>query len=230
MLLGIALTAAYWIRLGRQDGRFLLIYLGALCGAFLGGKLGYILVEGWSDLHQPDRWLRLATGKTILGALLGGYGGVEAAKKWIGWKQVTGDRFAMVAPLGIILGRLGCLLHGCCLGAVCTSQTWWTLKDRAGIPRWPAVPVEIGFNIFALAGLTLLRRRGLFSGQHFHLYLIAYGIFRFLHEFWRATPRAWGMFSGYQLLALAVVGLGAWGYIHRRRSLPSLTQSVASQR
>jgi phosphatidylglycerol:prolipoprotein diacylglycerol transferase len=54
-------------------------------------------------------------------------------------------------------------------------------------------------------------------GQHFHLYLIAYGLFRFAHEFLRATPKAFGGLSGYQLIALATAITAAIAY--RRRAL-----------
>jgi phosphatidylglycerol---prolipoprotein diacylglyceryl transferase len=56
------------------------------------------------------------------------------------------------------------------------------------------------------------------AGQHFHLYLIAYGTFRFAHEFVRATPRVAGIFSGYHFAALGVALLGLLGFLHRRRS------------
>ncbi len=56
-----------------------------------------------------------------------------------------------------------------------------------------------------------------FAGQHFHLYLIAYGLFRFAHEFFRETPRILGPITGYQLAALAIVGLGAVGFVVRQR-------------
>ena len=42
--------------------------------------------------------------------------------------------------------------------------------------RWPSVPIEIDFNSLALIGALILRNSGRLSGQHFHLYLIAYGI------------------------------------------------------
>ena len=50
------------------------------------------------------------------------------------------------------------LLHGCCLGQICDHPAWWTLTDRAGAPRWPAVPFEIAFNLAALGGFWWLRR------------------------------------------------------------------------
>jgi hypothetical protein len=101
------------------------------------------------------------------------------------------------------------------------------------------VPVEIAFNVAALGIFLLLNRRGAeaqrvggmdgpvspsapprlrgsLTGQHFHLYLIGYGLFRFGHEFLRATPRLGFGITGYQVAALAVVGLGVLGFIRRR--------------
>ena len=46
---------------------------------------------------------------------------------------------------------------------------------------------------------------------------MAYGIFRFLHEFVRDTPRILGPISGYQMIALAVAMLGAIGFFLRQR-------------
>lgn len=158
-------------------------------------------------------WL---SGKSILGALLGGYAGVEVAKKLTGYTRPTGDWFAIIAPLGILLGRVGCLVHGCCPGAVCEAA-WFTIPGSDGLARWPAVPVEMGFNVVALGVVLVLRARKILPGQHFHLYLMACGAFRFFHEFLRGTPRVAGDFSGYQVAALAVFALGAWGFLRRRR-------------
>jgi phosphatidylglycerol:prolipoprotein diacylglycerol transferase len=216
MLAGIAVSLALWSRLARRDERLLTIYVAALVSAFLGAKLMYLAAEGWMFWASPERWRIWATGKTILGALLGGYAGVEVAKKLTGYTQPTGDRFALIAPVGIILGRLGCLLHGCCLGRECAPH-WWTLRDAHGIERWPAVPAEIAFNGIALAVFFILRRCALLPGQHFHLYLIGYGLFRFAHEFLRATARVGSGFTGYHLAALAVLVLGVLGFLRRRR-------------
>src|SRR5262249_1924456 len=145
MLAGIALSVVFWARLARRDDRLIFVYLGALLGAFLGAKIAYLLAEGWRDLGTDNLWLRWATGKSILGALPGGYAGVELAKRWVGYRPATGDWFACTAPAAIMVGRVGCLLHGCCLGIVCQPR-WYTRADAAGTARWPAVPMEILFN------------------------------------------------------------------------------------
>jgi phosphatidylglycerol---prolipoprotein diacylglyceryl transferase len=216
LLAGIVVSLVTWSRLAKREPDLLLVYVGGLLGGFIGAKVVYLLAEGWRDWPMPDRWLRLATGKTILGALMGGYLGVEVAKRVLGYSRATGDLFAVVAPIGIILGRIGCLLHGCCAGHVC-EPAWYALTDARGVPRWPAVPVEIVFNVVAIAGFLVLRRTRALPGQHFHLYLIGYGAFRFAHEFVRDTPRVVGSLSGYHLAALACAALGVWGFARRAR-------------
>ena len=216
MLGGIVVSLVLWSRIARRDERLLFIYIAALMGAFLGAKIVYILAEGWLYFGQPDMWLQLATGKTILGALLGGYGAVELAKKFLGYKRATGDWFALICPVGIIMGRIGCLLHGCCLGKVC-QPSWFTVADVNGTARWPAVPLEMLFNLVAIVVFAILRKRQKLPGQHFHLYLMSYGIFRLAHEFYRDTPAIIGPFSGYQIAAAAVAALGWAGFLKRQK-------------
>lgn len=215
LLAGIALSLFTWRRLAKKDPRLTVIYASALVCAFAGAKLAYLSAEGWLWWDRPERWMAWLTGKSILGALLGGYAGVEAAKRLTGYDRPTGDLFAIIAPLGILIGRIGCLMHGCCAGVVC-RPAWFTITGPDGNPRWPAVPAEMAFNALALGMALILRSRHLLPGQHFHLYLMACGLFRFFHEFLRETPRVAGIFSGYQLVSLAVFGLGAWGFVRRR--------------
>lgn len=216
MLAAIAITALVWTRMARENRQLPWIYVSGLVAAFVGSKLVYLLAEGWSDLAYPNWLLRWANGKTILGGLLAGYAGVEFAKRALGHREPTGDRFAIVVPIGIALGRMGCWVHGCCLGQPWTPG-YWTQTDARGIARWPAVPLELGFNLLAAAALIALQRAGRFRNQCFHLYLMAYGTFRFLHEFVRDTPRILGPFSGYHLAAAAVATLGWIRYRQRAR-------------
>jgi phosphatidylglycerol:prolipoprotein diacylglycerol transferase len=216
MLAGVLASLALWSRLAKRDERLLVIYICSLIGAFTGAKLVYLLSEGWLHLGEPGMWLQLATGKTILGALLGGYAAVAFGKRLTGYTAVTGDLFATIVPAAVIIGRVGCLLQGCCQGTGC-PPAWYALPDAHGVPRWPAVPVEMLFNALALAAFGILRRTRRLAGQHFHLYLMGYGAFRFAHEFLRDTPHFPGGWPGYQIASLAVFGLGLVGFERRRK-------------
>ncbi|MBL9181035.1 MAG: prolipoprotein diacylglyceryl transferase [Verrucomicrobiaceae bacterium] len=202
---GILIGAIAWHRRHRGRPEMLVIYIGALVGAFAGAKLAYLFAEGWLDWPRVDRWLRIATGKSVLGGLLGGYAGVELAKKLVGHKTSTGDCFALIVPLGLALGRVGCFFHGCCVGK---SGYAGVFATREG--RWPAPMIEGAFQLTMLVLMFELRRRGLLRDRLIFLYFAAYGLFRFLHEFMRETPEmAWGI-SGYQIIALVLAGIGAW--------------------
>jgi phosphatidylglycerol:prolipoprotein diacylglycerol transferase len=221
MLGSIGLSLGLWTRVARRDRRLPYIYLAALAGAFIGAKAVYFFAEGFLHVGAPNMWLQLATGKSILGGLLGGYASVELAKRVMGYESVTGDWFALVAPVGIMFGRIGCWVHGCCQGVVC-EPAWYTMRDRTDQDRWPAVPLEIAFNLLALAVFLALRKAKRLSGQHFHLYLIGYGTFRFFHEFLREEPRVVIGLTGYQIASLAVLALGVFGFFSRKRATEAL--------
>ncbi len=222
---GIVVSSMVWTRLLRRDAavphdhRLELVYIAALCGAFIGAKLVYFFAEGWRVLFDPTLtreqiWLALLTGKTITGALLGGYLTVEIAKKLVGYTKPTGDFFAVVAPFGLMFGRIGCFIQGCCTG-IAMDAHWYTITDAHGITRWPAAPVEFAFNLVMFIVALILYRRRAFQGQLFHFYLIAYGAFRFAHEFARDIPPLLGPITGYQIAAIAIMLLGALRYRHR---------------
>jgi phosphatidylglycerol:prolipoprotein diacylglycerol transferase len=222
MLAGIFVSIFLWSQMIRRDDRLVLVYVAALAGAFLGAKLVYLGAEGWLHWHDPNRWVILATGKSIAGALLGGYAAVEIAKRLLKYPGITGDWFAIIAPVGIMLGRIGCMMQGCCLGKVCAAN-WFTINDAHGVPRWPASQVEFLFNALMLGVILLLRWGRIAPGQLFHIYLMAYGIFRFFHEFLRETPEIIGPVSGYQIAALGIFILGATGFVSRRKMAPALS-------
>jgi phosphatidylglycerol---prolipoprotein diacylglyceryl transferase len=204
LIAGILIGAVYWVRVSAHDPSLPLIYLSGLVGAFLGAKLAFLLAEGWIYLDHPQRIYILLSGKSIIGALPGGWVGVELAKKLMGYRVITGDRFATILPISLILGRIGCLHAGCCQGIACSFG------------KWPSVQVEIGFQILAFLCLWIMRKKSILPGQHFHLYLIAYGMFRYFHEFLRVTPKFFLGLSGYQLIAMALAAAASLAYVARK--------------
>lgn len=201
IIIGILLSASIWLRITQNNRTLLAIYAGGLVGAFLGAKVAYFFAEGWLDAAKPDALSRILSGKSILGGLLGGYAGVEVTKHFAGYRRWTGDIFAAVVPIGLLIGRAGCLEYGCCPGKLC-SLSWFSMADSLGVKRWPIVPLEMGFNLGMAVFFISLRKREILPGQHFHIYLFAYGVFRFIEEFLRDTPRIAGSFSGYHIIAV----------------------------
>lgn len=215
-LLALTGSIIFWSRRASTDSRLVVIYVAALCGAMVGAGLGYSLAEGWFRWRLSGVVLDLVSGKTIVGGLIGGFLSVELVKRILGYTRVTGDLFATVVPLSIALGRVGCLYAGCCPGRIC-ELSWYTLSDMDGTPRWPAVPLELLFNLSAAAAFLHFRSKQRFTGQHFHLYMMGYGVFRFCNEFMRDDLIVVGVFTGYHLQAAMLFLLGALGYSKRQR-------------
>lgn len=226
---GLLIGGWLWSRRWKSTPESFSIFVGAICGAFLGAKLLFLAAEGWVYFGKPGWIAQWLTGKTIVGALLGGYAGVEIVKKMIGHREPTGDWFAVGVPLSIALGRIGCLRYGCCLGETCSPDAWYAMVDSSGGARWPAVPLELIFNLLFIAAILPFVLRSAGRGQLFHLYLIAYGTFRFFNEFQRATPKIGGLISVYQIGALALVALGVWrGWLRHKenRAVPNRVKSM----
>jgi prolipoprotein diacylglyceryltransferase len=111
------------------------------------------------------------------------------------------------------------VIAGCCQGREC-EPSWWTVADAHGHARWPAAQAEMAFNLVFLAWALCAWRFGWMRGQRFNIYLMAYGAFRFAHEFARDDSRWAGPFGGYHVLAIAILATGGWMFAKRSKSAP----------
>src|SRR5713226_7126471 len=63
------------------------------------------------------QWLASGNaGKTVLGAIAGGYLSVFLYKRYLGIRRPLGDLFAVAISAGEAVGRWGCFAGGCCYG------------------------------------------------------------------------------------------------------------------
>ena len=216
-LIGILLTAWLWGWMtrrskGKHDVRLTIVYFAGLLGALIGAKIAFLLAEGW--FYRAD-WIALLSGRSVTGALLGGYIAVEIAKKALRYPSTTGDFFAVIVPLALALGRVGCLVEGCCAGVACSADHWWAWHDQGGVARWPSQMVELLFNLAFVIWALVATRLNWLPGNRFHIYLIAYGLFRFGHEFLRERIEIAGDLGGYHFIALALVAFGLVRFLQR---------------
>jgi phosphatidylglycerol:prolipoprotein diacylglycerol transferase len=122
------------------------------------------------------------------------------------YKMPPNDRFAVVLPFSIGIGRFGCYLAGCCRGLPYEGPLTITYAD--GIARHGIAFYEMAFHVAAGLLLVHLYRRKILFGRLFSLYLILYGVFRFQTEYLRVTEKAFLGYSAYQWFALAAVVAG----------------------
>ena len=185
-----------------------MLALAAFVGAALGAKLPFALGAP-SGPFSGDAWL--VDGKTVTTGLIGAYLAVELVKLYLGIRVKTGDTFALPLALAMAVGRWGCFCNPCCFGTE-TTLPWavtFHLPDGSVLPcRHPTQVYESLFHFTMALVLLELMRRDLLRGHRLQLYLIAYGVYRFLTEYIRPEPTGWLGLTFYQGAALVlVVGL-----------------------
>src|SRR4030095_6382314 len=107
--------------------------------AVFGAKLAVLMGDALWPLRGFAHWDALLTsGRSIAGALLFGFLGAEAAKPLLKYDIPPNDRFAMILPFSIGIGRVGCLIVGCCRGipwdgpfAIAYSDNVWRHPAQA---------------------------------------------------------------------------------------------------
>lgn len=197
--------------------KYAVLQLVTLVFAIVGAKIALLAGDlGWPVRPLPGGFRQVVeSGRSITGGLLGGFLAAEAAKPLLRYRAPPNDHFAAKLPFSIAVGRVGCLLGGCCRGVPHEGALSIVYSD--GIPRFPAQLVELAFQIGAGLALVALLRRRVLGGRLFALYMIVYGAFRFATEPLRETPKLVAGSSVYQLLAVALVLAGAASMIARSR-------------
>jgi phosphatidylglycerol:prolipoprotein diacylglycerol transferase len=230
-LLGFAL--AWWLGLRRiargaapiDRRQFDDLIFYAVLGVILGGRLGYVLF--YKPAYYASHALEIPAvwqgGMSFHGGLLGVMlaMALAARKHRIDYLRLM-DFVAPLVPLGIAAGRMGNFINGELWGRP-TSLPWGMAFRGAGdLPRHPSQLYE-----FALEGLVLFALLWWFSakprprGQVSALFLIGYGVLRFLGEFAREPDSflgylALGMTMG-QWLCLPMIAAGLWLFAWSRR-------------
>ena len=132
------------------------VIFGCIVGAAIGNKAMHWLqrADQWNLLRE-NPWLFLQ-GQSIVGGLLGGLIGVEIAKHCVGVRESTGDRFVTPILVGLIIGRVGCLIAGLQDDTYGIPTTLpWGIDLGDGVPRHPTAIYDM---LFATAMLLALHR------------------------------------------------------------------------
>ncbi|WP_193016068.1 prolipoprotein diacylglyceryl transferase [Proteus sp. FME41] len=222
-----------------------LLYVGFV-GVFIGGRLGYVLFYNLPVfLNDPLYLFKVWDGGM---SFHGGLIGVICAMIWFAKRtkrkffQVA-DFVAPLIPFGLGLGRIGNFINGELWGRVTLDTPWAFLfpnsrsedlqlvaqdpstllpiiQEYGVLPRHPSQLYEMlleGVVLFIILNIFVRKNRpvGSVSG----LFLIGYGAFRIIVEFFRQPDAQLGLFSGVsmgQLLSVPMILLGVifmvWAY------------------
>lgn len=229
LVYSVAIMAAGMVALWRMDGlglprRKSLPVVGATVVGGLLGSVALWRLMGWIAglTGRPEVFTR--EGSTIMGVLLFGLPSAWLALRIVRVPAASAlDRGLVAIPLGQAIGRVGCLLAGCCAGRPTGSWLAMNLPDGAGhwCPRYPAQLIasaaDLGIFILLLMIERLFRGR-LHAGQLAATYFALYGAKRFAMEFIRLNAVVLGPLTWAQLLAgaMVIVAAAAWTMLGRR--------------
>ena len=216
--------------------------IAAFSGIF--GAKALLLINDWRDYAaDPRRIFSMATlqsGGVFSGGLL-----VAIACCWWYLRRhkipflSAADVFAPGIALGHAFGRIGCLSAGCCYGRP-TNLPWaitfhnpWAAEFSGtplNVPLHPTQLYEFLAEAINFVFLYWLCKRKKFEGQVIALFMIIYGIERFIFEFFRGDPGRGevlgGLISGTQAIALGLVVSGFLIYL-RRTPLRAMSPTAA---
>jgi prolipoprotein diacylglyceryltransferase len=202
LVVGLAIYYAELRRRGWLDATIVWISFAALLGGVIGARLITIwerpeVVEAFGSM--PLTMAIELSGKSIIGAVAGGYLAIAISKRALGYRRSTGDCYALALPAATAIGRIGCFLTELPLGTPTALPWGLTVPSTAAAafpvcpgcdgPMHPTMLYEIAFNAIAVLLIWRFRRRVPASGDTLKLYLLGAGVFRFLVEALRTSPR-----------------------------------------
>jgi phosphatidylglycerol---prolipoprotein diacylglyceryl transferase len=227
---GVLLASAYLLALyltvrraraaGLDGDRVLDLGIYIIVSALVGAKLLLLVVDFDAFRRNPSElWTLARSGGVFYGGLLVATAvGIWYARKTKLPLWRTADAAAPGIALGHVVGRMGCLMAGCCYGRP-TTEPWGVTFDNMFAAANVGTPLHIALhptqlydaaaNMVILGVLLATERRGrTFEGRTFWSYILLYAVSRFSVEFFRGDPR--GMFAGWatsQIIAMALAPL-----------------------
>jgi prolipoprotein diacylglyceryltransferase len=233
VLVGLALYYRSLRRAGMLDERIVLASLAVV----IGGVAGARLITAWEHLDYygdaiaagaPLGWIIEHSGKSILGALAGGYLAGAVAKRALGYRGSTADHYALAIAVGTAIGRIGCFLSELPLGTATTLPWGVSVSPEAAaafvrcpdcaLPMHPSMLYEVLFNILAAVAIVRWRHLVVARGDLLRLYLLADFVFRFLVEFVRGNEvQAFGL-TGPQLVLIPLTGVLVVHFVRQGRT------------
>lgn len=223
LIVSFILSMMLVLYLGRRRGPIDADYIQelamwAIVWGLIGSRLGWVVQHPEQYLPNPLSIFNLREGgMTILGGIIVPTVTlvVTCYRRGIEVRNVL-DLFSAPLLLGMAIGRIGCVLHGCCYGDACPADFPFSLiyPEAPGMPvgpRYPAQFFEAGADLLLMGFLIWFFPRAKFAGQTFWIALGGYGLIRFLNEFVRADGRevVAGGFTIAQFTALGMLLFGA---------------------
>lgn len=154
----------------------------------------------------------------FIGGVFGAVLGVRIAKLNLG---IIEKIVVPYIPIGHAIGRIGCLLAGCCYGMEYNGPcAVYYQNSIAGVSceigHFPVQIIEAFLNVGVFLFLLLMSKKVKKRFELLSIYMILYGIIRFLLEFLRGDKirGIYFSFSTSQWISLALILLGCRYFIY----------------
>ena len=234
----IFLMWAFWYRNFNEEASDKILIIGVVATAF-GIFMAMVFQSVYDFIEDPSSGFRLNTSMTFYGGLIGGVSSflivwnlyvfviaprVKKVKFLQNNMNASLSDALPVIPIGITIahafGRLGCFFGGCCYGA--PTESWIGLPcahgfntelgmSMDGVNVIPVQLMECIFLFMLSAIMALLYFKFRFN-CNFGVYAMAYGVWRFIIEFFRVDHRG-DLVAGitpsqFWAIVMVVLGIG----------------------
>ena len=227
MIAGVAFTAWRFRKAQMKLGiRFFVGFVVVILIGVAGSRLLFVMSDmGYYVAHWQEIFSLQET--VIQGALVFGALALVAFARLLGipfWRL-----FDLMAPglaLGQAIGRIGCLIYGCCHGL--PVHLPWLPPDVTVL--YPTQLMHAGANLLIVFVLLTLERRGYapFTGFIGLVYVLLYSTQRLLIDYLRATGAVFAVgmpFAGIRVARvvspasiLFAAGVLVWKWAHAQRA------------
>lgn len=230
---GIALClAVLWMRrrcvsrygISYNDASDILFWviIGVFVGATLGGYLDHWTRYAASPVRLLYFWESgLSSGPAFIG---GGLAGLYKIRKMSLSVNLFAEAASVPCAFMLFIGRWGCFLNGCCVGIRTTSPLGVHFPANPSVALYPSQLFESFASLLIGLLLILLEKKWSRSIEQaskgallWPVFLMAYGMYRFIFDFLRAGDRIFGLRVG-QYTGLLAFGVGViWMFCSVRR-------------
>ena len=221
-----------WSRRDIED----ILFLG-VAGVVLGGRLGYCLFykPAYYLVNPLEIFAVWQGGMSFHGGLIG----VIASMVWFAWSRKrpfwqVADFVAPCVPTGLAAGRIGNFINGELPGRLSDPALPWGMVFRGAgdLPRHPSQIYQFlleGLLLFVLLWLYARKERA--TGQVAAVFLIGYGVLRFIAEFFREPDEFLGLLSmgmsmgQWLCVPMILAGLALWWWAGNRATAIAVPQA-----
>jgi phosphatidylglycerol:prolipoprotein diacylglycerol transferase len=192
------------------------LYFHMILGLIVGARLGYVVFYNLGEyIKNPlDVFAVWHGGMSFhggaIGVLIAGIIFILRRKKDF---YLVSDLVAATAPAGLFFGRMGNFINGELYGRPSDAPWAMIFPEGGPLPRHPSQLYEAGLEgVLLFIILWTVKGRIKTNGMLLSLFLVLYGIFRFIAEFFREPDTQlgfiWGSFTMGQSLSAGMIAAG----------------------